>query len=137
MNYRKTFIQVAPDCPVRAAVVPVAKGGKKSVPVIEYELLSRKPYHYTQEELLFAVHVARLGIPPGELKSRREKLRAEFFSQPRACLRSSALTKRYGWGVHFDDAGKAALYPVEGAAYRRFAKSKNLTQLPALRSKRA
>lgn len=56
-----------------------------------------------------------MGITPGELKSRHEKLRADFSSQSRAYPRSSALTKRYIWGVHFDDAGNAALYPVERA----------------------
>jgi hypothetical protein len=49
MNYFETFIQVAPDCPVKAAVVPAAiKGEKKSIAVLEFEMLSRKPYFYTQ-----------------------------------------------------------------------------------------
>lgn len=64
MNYYETFIQVAPDCPVQAAVIPRAKGQNKSVPVLEYELLSAQPYFYTQEEVLFAVHVQRAGIAP-------------------------------------------------------------------------
>jgi hypothetical protein len=29
MNYFETFIPVTPDCPVKAAVVPAAKGEKK------------------------------------------------------------------------------------------------------------
>lgn len=137
MNYYETFIQVAPDCPVQAAVIPGMKGQNKSVPVLEYALLSNQPYFYTQEEVLFAVHVQRAGIAPGELKSRHDGLWNEFFAKPRACLRASALPKKYGWGIHFDAQGKTAIYPVESAAYRRFADSQNITQLLAMRSKRA
>jgi hypothetical protein len=42
MNYFETFIQVAPDCPVKAAVVLAAiKGEKQSIAVLEFEMLSR------------------------------------------------------------------------------------------------
>lgn len=105
-NYYEAFIQVAPDSPVSTAVVPVRKGANKSVPLLEYEFLTANPYFYTQEDLIFAVYVQRLAIPPGELESRREALWAEFFSKSHACLRASSLPKRYGWGVHFDKEGK-------------------------------
>lgn len=137
MNYYDTFIQVAPDCPVQTAVIPRLKGKNKSVPILEYELLYGQPYAYTQEEVLFAVHVQRAGIASGELKSRHNHLWNEFFAQPRACLRTSALPKKYGWGIHFDVEGKTAIYPMESAAYRQFTQSKNITQLRAMRSKRA
>lgn len=137
MNYYETFIQVAPDCPVQTAVIPQAKGKNPSVPVLEYELLCGQPYVYTQEEVLFAVHVRRAGITPGELKSRHDRLWEEFFAKPRACLRASALPKIYGWGIHFDAQGKTAIYAMESAKYRQFTKNKNIVQLFALRSKRA
>jgi hypothetical protein len=137
MNYYETFIQVAPDCPVTAAVVPVAKGEKKSVPVLEYELLSARPYSLTQEQLLFEVYVRHKGIPPGEVKAHRKKLWNEFFSKPHACLRASSLPKKYGWGVHFNNEGKTAIFPMEGKKYQQLAKSKSVTQLLAMRSKRA
>ncbi len=136
-NYYETFIQVAPDCPVSAAVVPVCKGANKSVPVLEYESLTANPYFYTQADLIFAVYLERLAIPPGELESRREALWAEFFSKSHACLRASSLPKRYGWGVHFDKDGKIAIYPMEGNEYRQLAGDTALQQLLAMRSKRA
>ncbi len=136
-NYYETFIQVAPDCPVSAAVVPAQRGANKTVPVLEYELLTSNPYGYTQEEVLFTVYAERLGLSADELASRRGELWAEFFSKSRACLRASSLPKRYGWGVHFDSEGKIALYPMESDEYQRLAGDGALTQLLAMRSKRA
>ena len=138
VNYSNTLIRVAPDCPVSEAVVPTGKRGAKSVPQIEYELLSENPYTFTQEELLFAVHVQRQGIGKGELKARRAALWEEFFGKPRACLRASLLPKRYGWGLHFDAEGRIALVPVESGEYRAFVQGKGVaTVLMAMRNKRA
>jgi hypothetical protein len=113
MNYVETFIQVAPDCPAGAAKIPASKGSGKSVAVLEYELLSQAPYGYTQEELLFAVHVQRSGLSEAEVTANRESLWAAFFARPRACLRASALAKTYGWGFHFDRDGRIGLVAVE------------------------
>ncbi|MBX3053065.1 MAG: hypothetical protein KF753_16400 [Caldilineaceae bacterium] len=137
MNYYETFIRVAPDCPVNAGSVPAPRGANKTVPVLEYELLSGNPYGYTQEELLFTVYAERLGLPADKLTAHRGELWAAFFSKSRACLRASSLPKRYGWGLHFDREGKIALYPVESAEYQRLADDESLTQLLAMRSKRA
>ena len=57
MNYYNTFIAVAPDTLVKAGTVPVERAGKKSIAVLEYGLISAKPYTFTQEEVQFAVHV--------------------------------------------------------------------------------
>jgi hypothetical protein len=138
MNYYDTFIQVAPDCPAREAVVPTGKRETKSVPQIEYELLSGSPYTFTQEEVLFAVHVERQVIGKSELKSRRAALWAEFFGKPRACLRASMLPKKYGWGLHFDSEGRVALVAMESEEYRALVGGQGgVTVLTALRNKRA
>jgi len=136
MNYFDTFIQVAPDCPVKVAVMPVLKGKNKSIAVIEYELLSKKPYSYTQEELQFSVYAIRQGIPASELKSRRKELWTAFFSKSLACLRASPLPKKYGWGLHFNKEGKTAIYPVESKAYQQYTKHTGVKQLLAMRSQR-
>ena len=138
MNYHDTFIRVAPDCPVSEAVVPTGRREEKSIPQVEYELLAGNPYTFTQEELLFAVHVQRQGIGKGELKARRAALWEEFFGKPRACLRASVLPKRYGWGLHFDAAGRIALVAVESKEYRALAEGRGVaTVLTAMRNKRA
>ena len=137
MNYYESFIAVAPDSAAIRGTVPPARGEAKTIPAIEYELLAAKPYHYTQEELQFAVHLQRSGVTPAELKAKRKKLWAEFFAKPRACLRCSSLPKKYGWGLHFDQEGRIALVAVESAAYKKFSGSKSLKVVPALNSKRA
>jgi hypothetical protein len=119
MNYVDTFITAAPDCPVSAGVVPPVRGGRVPAHAIQYELLAANPYGLTQEDVLWEVHVRHKGLH-GEETS--EEARAAFFATPRACLRSSALPKKYGWGIHFDPEGKAALYPMESEEYRRFAR---------------
>ena len=116
MNYYNTFIQVAPDCPVSRSVVPTAKDGRKSIPVIQYELLAGHPYTYTQEDLQFEVYVRHKSIPTDDLPARR----AEFFQKSQPCLRSSPLAKQYGWGLHFNTEGKIALYALESEEYRQF-----------------
>jgi Family of unknown function (DUF6157) len=113
MNYFETFIQVALDCPAKAAVVPATRGEKKSIAVLEFDLLSGKPYFYTQEELQFDVHLRHEGISVSEPNSRHNEHWAEFFSKPHACLRASSLPKKYGWGVHFGAEGKIGIYAVE------------------------
>ncbi|MHB8544416.1 MAG: DUF6157 family protein [Leptospirales bacterium] len=69
MNYFRTFIRVAPDCPVQTSVVPVTKGERASIPGLEHGLLSSDPYVYIQEELLFLLHVRRQSIPQSMLES--------------------------------------------------------------------
>ena len=53
-------------------------------------------------------------------------------------MRASPLTKRYGWGVHHDAAGRMALYGVGTAEYRRFAEGAvaGVEVVAAMRSKR-
>jgi hypothetical protein len=64
-------------------------------------------------------------------------VRERFFSKGQACLRSSPLSKRYGWGTHHDAEGRVALYPVGSAEYERLRTDESLEHLTAMRSKRA
>lgn len=136
MNPVNQFIEIAPDCTLKAAIVPENKNGKKSIALIEYELLTGKPYYFTLEELKFAVHALRNQIPDAELKTRRKELWDELFARPYACMRASPLTKQYGWGAHYDEEGRIAIYAVESEEYRRFVKDNNIRTFSAMRSKR-
>lgn len=136
MNYIDTFITVADDSPARKGVVPEERGGKKTVAVIQYELLAGHPYKYTQEDVLFATHVQHKGIPAAELKAKGKQMREEFFAKDQPCLRASPLSRKYGWGFHFDPKGKVAMYPVESKEYKELSK-KAAKVLKALRSSRA
>ncbi len=131
------FIEIAPDCTLKEAVVPEDKAGKKSIATIEYELLHGKPYGYTLQELKFATHVLHKLIVPAELQSHRQRLWDEFFTKPYACMRASPLTKKFGWGAHYDEQGKIAIYAVESLEYQHFANDKSMQKYCAMRSKRA
>jgi hypothetical protein len=130
-NYYNTFIEVAEDCPVKTAEVPPMRG-EKTVANIEFELLIDNPYEFTSDDVLFHVHAAKRHLKNKEYDMEKE----QFFSKGQACFRASPLTKRYGWGAHFDATGKMAIYPVESEEYQSFAKDKSLTQVRAMRSKK-
>ncbi|BDI28408.1 hypothetical protein CCAX7_004590 [Capsulimonas corticalis] len=136
MNYYSAFIHIATDSTAVAAKIPASKGEAKTIPALEYELLTERPYFYTQEELLFEVHLRRSSVSEEERRARRDALWAEFFSRPHACLRASGLAKTHGWGIHFDGEGKIGLVAVESPEYERYAGSPNLQQVPAMRGKR-
>lgn len=86
-------------------------------------MLAGNPYKYTSDDVLFESNGARRGIS-----------RAEFFSKGQACFRSSALAKRYGWGIHSDADGRIAIYAVGSNEYNRLSLDASLKHLKALRS---
>lgn len=135
-TYCNSLVQVAPDCHVTRSVIPAAKWDKESIPFIEYDLLSKRPYTYTQEELIFEVHVRRQGIGETELKTHRTEIWRELFCKSHACMRASSLTKKYGWGVHFNNEGKMAIYPMESEGYRQFITDTKVKLYNAMKSKR-
>ena len=121
-NYFNTFIEVAEDYPSAAGEIPPLKE-PKSAARIEYEMLAGEPYRYTSDDVLYESNGRRKGLD-----------RESFFSKGQACFRSSALTKRYGWGVHSDDEGRIAIYPVGSDEYKRLAGDSGLKHVKALRS---
>ena len=136
MSYTDTFIQVAEDCPATQSTTPSPYRGRPSVAGIEYELLTERPYTYNNEELIFEVHVRKNEIPAEDLWERRDKIWNDLFKKSHPDLRSSALTKRYGWGVHYNADGKIALYGMETDEYQNFVESGIFTVLTATRAKR-
>jgi hypothetical protein len=133
MNYYDTLIEVAADCPVAAARVPQARGGKKTKAVVEYELLAEHPYTYTEEDIAFetyaVLHDIRKAIWPAE--------RTKFLNKGHPHLRVSALAKRYGWGMHNNAEGKVALVAVESPLYTRLLNDPRIAKIKAFRSSRA
>lgn len=130
-NYFNTFIEVAEDCPVDEAEVPPERSRKTKVRM-QYELISENPYEFTSDDLLFHIYAQRHEIP----ESKREEEREAYFSKGRACLRSSSLGKRYGWGIHYDENGKMAIYGLGSEKYDELAQDESLDHLKAMRSSR-
>lgn len=139
MSYQNTFIAVADDCPAETGIVPPVRGKTPSIAVLQHELLSQNPYKHTEQELIMIVHVTRLGLTPPQVKARGKAIFAELFSKPQPCLRASPLPKQYGWGIHYDEAGRIAIYGKGSEGYAELAggSPKAPTVLKAMRNKRA
>ena len=131
-NYYHTFSEVADDCPVKTAEIPIQKSDEKSVPFLQYELIANHPYENSQEDILFTVFAIRNHINEQDLAKEREK----FFSKGQPCLRSSSLGKRYGWGIHCNELGKVALFARESVEYQKLSKDKSIKHVKAMNSKR-
>lgn len=130
-NYTNTLIEIADDCPAKAGEIPPIKN-KKSVANLQYELLIKHPYQFSSDDVLFSVFATRKEIPKEDLEDQRKL----FFSKGQACFRASPLTKRYGWGVHANKAGKIALLGAETEAYQALKADKSVQKKNAMRSKR-
>lgn len=131
-NYENTFIEVAEDCPAVEGEIPPQKGDSKTVANIEFEMISKNPYKYSSDDVLFQVFAERNDLTKSEYSDAREK----FFSKGQACFRASPLTKRYGWGIHNNEKGKIALFGKETKEYQEFLKDTNLKTVKAMRSSR-
>jgi hypothetical protein len=133
MNYYDTLIEVADDCPATEAHVPEARSGKKTKAMVEYELLAKHAYTYTEEDIAFEVYAAIHEIPRAIRATEREK----FLSNGHPHLRVSPLAKRYGWGIHNNAEGKIALVALESPEYRQLLNDPRTTKIKAFRSSRA
>ncbi|WP_432534907.1 DUF6157 family protein [Kineococcus arenarius] len=141
MGYRDTFISVAEDCRAGTGEAPPART-RPTVAGVQHTMLTARPGHYTQEEVLLACSPqlrAREDVDELEQLPAEElqQLMAEHFAQPRACLRASPLAKTYGWGLHHDEHGRTTLHAVDSPEYARLSADASLTQLKAMRSRRA
>lgn len=130
-NYLSTFIEVADDCPVDHAVEPPA-GERPTIAELHYRLIADRPSTLTSDDVVFETHALRHGIPVDDAAAREA-----FFSRGQACLRSSPLGKRYGWGILHDAEGRVALVPRESAEYAALAADPGLAHTRAMRSRRA
>jgi Family of unknown function (DUF6157) len=130
-NYRNTFLEVADDCPAKKAEAPPIKS-EKTIARIQYEMIRDNPYKYTSDDVVFAVFAIKNNIQSKRLDDIREKL----FAAGQACLRTSPLAKRYGWGIHYNDDEKIALYAVESSDYVKFVRDKSLVHKKAMSSKK-
>src|SRR5436190_2150077 len=132
MNYFDTLIEVADDCPTKKAQVPLARGGKKTKAVVEYEILVKHPYSHTEEDVAFETYAVLHDIP----KDIWPKERKKFLSKGHPHRRVSPLTKRYGGRIHNNVAGKIALIAVESSRYKQLLEDPHTTKVKAFRSTR-
>lgn len=131
-NYQDTFIEIADDCPATSGQMPPVKDNTKTVANIQFEMISKSPYKFTSDDVLFQVFADRNDLTKSEYKEAREN----FFSKGQPCFRASPLTKRYGWGVHSDKDGRIAIFGAETAEYKKLSTDKKLKSVKAMKSSR-
>ncbi|MCC5954304.1 MAG: hypothetical protein JJU45_19620 [Acidimicrobiia bacterium] len=136
-NYRDTFIAVAPDSTAERGEMPPLRAGKPTVARLQFDLIHEAPYRFTSEDVIFATSADGRALDDSVDDDERAERQRSYFEKPRACLRASPLPKQYGWGVHLDSAGRAAIYGVESNDYRRLSEDPAVRQLVAMRSRRA
>ena len=130
-NYINTFIEVSEDCPVNHAQIPPEKK-ENTVAGLQYEKIIKNPYRYSSDDIIFECYAIKNDISENEKDEERQK----FFSKGQACLRSSPLAKRYGFGFHHNSEGKVALIPIESTEYRKLLTDSSVVKTKAMRSKR-
>ncbi|WP_295119638.1 DUF6157 family protein [uncultured Chitinophaga sp.] len=128
-NYQSVFILVADDCKATQGEVPPVKNDK-TIANIQFDMICENPYKYTSDDIVFHSYAMKNNIAKSDLKEARE----QFFSKGQPCLRTSPLSKRYGWGTHHDGNGKVAMYACETKEYDQFANDKQLKVIKAIRS---
>lgn len=131
-NYTNTFIEVSADCPALCGEPPPEKMDKKTVANLHFAMIKKHPYRYTSDEVIFQTFAHKNDLTEQEYK----KAWNEFFSKGQACMRTSPLTKRYGWGLHADEKGRIAIYGRETKEYKKFVNDKNLTVVKAMKTSR-
>ncbi|MBS4201788.1 hypothetical protein KHA93_19475 [Bacillus sp. FJAT-49732] len=132
MSYKNTLITISADSKVTSAKVPVAKNDKPTIASIGYDLIKNNPYKYTQDDVQFKTYLIKNQIEEVNV----DELREQFFSKPKACFRASPLVKTYGWGIHYNEEGKVAIYDAESDAYQQLFDREDITKQKGMRSKR-
>ncbi|MGN7397286.1 DUF6157 family protein [Peribacillus frigoritolerans] len=132
MSYKNTLITISEDSKVSSAKVPVIKNEKPTIAYIEHDLINNNPYKFTQEDVQFKTYLIKNQM---EAENTAE-LREQFFSKSKACFRASPLVKNYGWGIHYNNQGKIAIYDVNSEMYNQLLKQDDITKLKGMRSKR-
>jgi hypothetical protein len=129
-NYTNTFIEVAGDCKADTGIQPPLKEEMKSIARMQYEFIKSNPYGYTSDDLLFEIYAIRNKIGDDQ----RTFERVKYFSKGQACMRSSDLSKIYGWGIHYDEKSNMAIYAVDSEEYSKLKNDPDLVHKKAMRS---
>jgi hypothetical protein len=129
-NYFNTFIIVADDCVALLGEAPPVKADNKTIAAMQFDMVHQHPYQYTSDDVLFQVFADKNDITRSQYKTAR----AQFYSKGQPCFRASPLTKRYGWGIHYNAEGKMAIYGRESPEYKKFATDKSIKVIKAMKS---
>lgn len=128
-NYYNTLILVAEDTTATEAVMPPRKEDKPTIANRHFDMIYDAAYQHSSDDVIFAAYAEKQGLPSAELT----EARSLFFSKGQACMRTSALAKNYGWGIHANDAGKIALVAMESDTYQALLKDDATVKVKAMK----
>ncbi|MBL0372662.1 hypothetical protein JJB09_11540 [Rhizobium sp. KVB221] len=132
MQVVDTFILVADDTKALQSRRPPDRPDAPTLAKLQYDLLTAEPYRYNLMDFLFEIHCRKQRLGDDE----RQEIRDEFYARGHACMRASPLTKTYGFGAHYDQQGRIAIYPMESDHYRKLASQPGLKVEKAMRNSR-
>lgn len=130
-NYQNTLIIPADDTKAVSAVMPPVKE-KKTIANLQFEMIYNEPYKYTSDEVLFEIYIKRKGTEHDPVAEERKA----FFSKGQACLRTSALAKQYGWGIHHDAESRVALVAMESDDFKELLDDPGVKKVKAMKTSR-
>lgn len=130
--YFDTLIEPAEDTKAVSGTTPPSKGNKRTIAEMQYEIMSKYPYKFTSDDVLFQIYADRHDLAKSEYKNARD----QFFSKGQACLRTSPLAKTYGFGIHCDSEGRVALYGMETEKFQSLQSDRKIKKVKAMRSSR-
>lgn len=131
-NYQNTLIIPADDTKAVSAVMPPLKEEKKTIANLQFDMIYNEPYKYTSDEVLFEIYMLRKSPEHDPVAEERKA----FFSKGQACLRTSALAKQYGWGIHHDAEGRVALVAMESEDFKELVNDPEVKKVKAMKTSR-
>ncbi len=131
-NYQNTLITPADDSKAVSAVMPPLKQEKKTIANLQFEMIYNEPYRYTSDEVLFEIYRKRK-VPEHDRVAEERKA---FFSKGQPCLRTSALAKQYGWGIHHDAESRVALVAMESDDFKKLLVDPGIKKVKAMKTSR-
>ncbi|MGO1243086.1 MAG: DUF6157 family protein [Sphingobacterium sp.] len=129
-NYYQTLITVAEDTRAVKGIVPPRRSGSSTVARMQFDMINDNPFIHTADDIIFNIHALRTGLILPQLSDAR----LLFFSKGQPCLRTSALAKRYGWGIYADQTGKIKLVDMASLEYSAMLHDVGITKIGAMRS---
>src|SRR3546814_18844054 len=83
-NYQDIFIRLAEDCPAAAGEIPPERKKGETAAMIQFEMISKHPYRYTSDDVLFQVYAEKNDSTEEELPAARA--RSEERRVGKACV---------------------------------------------------
>ncbi|MGL1933133.1 MAG: DUF6157 family protein [Desulfotalea sp.] len=113
------LITISADSPTDKAIIPENDG---KLAFLKYSVLIGNPYKYTPLDYFREVH---------HIKREKPHLKIESYS-----IKRTELVKKFGWGIHVNDAGQIALVACDSKQYEKIFNDPSVLKQNAYRNKK-